>query len=369
MGFWLQLGASGFRIDAAPFVIEQTVPGVNPGPMDFTILDDWRQDIQWRNGEAVLLCEANVAPEDLPKYCAAAPDGPNDRAHLMFAFGLNAKLWLALARCDAEPVIEALGALPKLAAMAQWATFLRNHDELDLSKLTDEQRSDVMAAFAPKQDMRLYGRGIRRRLASMMNGNRSRIQLAYSLQFTMPGTPVLRYGEEIGMGEELKLPGRLAIRTPMQWDASRSGGFSTAGVDELVRPVPARGNYSAKRVNVESQRQDRESLLRWFEELIRVLRECPEIGVGEVSVINCPLPRSVLAHRFDAPEGAILLLHNLADTAVTLDLSGVDLGTGRSGKKPYEVFADGRYEPPAKNLGQLELNGWGYRWIRLRRGG
>ncbi|HEV2888330.1 MAG TPA: alpha-amylase family protein [Jatrophihabitans sp.] len=366
MGFWVQLGAAGFRIDAAPFVIEEISAGVDPGPKDWTILDDWRQDVQWRNGEAVLLCEANVEPEEVAKYCAATPEGPNDRAHLMFAFGLNAKLWLALARCDAEPLIEGLGTMPKLAPMAQWATFLRNHDELDLSKLTDEQRSDVMAAFAPKPDMRLYGRGIRRRLASMMNGNRPRIELAYSLQFTMPGTPVLRYGEEIGMGEELKLPGRLAIRTPMQWDASRSGGFSTAGVAELLRPLPARGNYTAKRVNVEAQRLDRHSLLRWFEELIRVLRECPEIGVGQVSVIDRPLPRSVLAHRFDAPEGAILLVHNLAGTPVTLDLSGVDLG--KSAKAPYEVFADGRYEPPAKNLAQLELNGWGYRWIRLRRG-
>jgi maltose alpha-D-glucosyltransferase / alpha-amylase len=177
---------------------------------------------------------------------------------------------------------------------------------------------------------------------------------------------VLRYGEEIGMGEDLKLPGREAIRTPMQWDASRAAGFSAATPADLVRPVPARGNYSAKRVNVESQRPDRQSLLRWFQELISVLRECPEIGVGEVSVIGGTLPRSVLAHRFDAPEGAILLLHNLADTAVTLDLSDVDLGTtGR--KPPYEVFADDRYEPPAKDLGNLELNGWGYRWIRLRR--
>ena len=366
MGFWLQLGASGFRIDAAPFVLEQVSVGVDPGPMDWTILDDWRQDVQWRNGEAVLLCEANVAPEELPKYCAAAPDGPNDRAHLMFAFGLNAKLWLALARCDAEPLVEALGALPKLPAMAQWATFLRNHDELDLSKLTDEQRSDVMAAFAPKADMRIYGRGIRRRLASMMNGDRNRIELAYSLQFSMPGTPVLRYGEEIGMGEDLKLPGREAIRTPMQWDATRTAGFSTAAPPDLVRPVPTRGNYSARRVNVEAQRPDPQSLLRWFEELIRVVRECPEIGVGQVSVIDSPLPRSVLAHRFDAPEGAILLLHNLAGTPVTLDLSAVDLHIGRA-KQPYEVFADGRYEPPAKNLGQVKLNGWGYRWIRLRR--
>jgi maltose alpha-D-glucosyltransferase/alpha-amylase len=363
MGFWIQLGASGFRIDAAPFVLEQVSAGVDPGPKDWTILDDWRQDVQWRRGDAVLLCEANVEAEEVPKYCAAAPDGPNDRAQLMFAFGLNAKLWLALARQDAEPLVEALGALPTLPAMAQWATFLRNHDELDLSKLTGDQRSDVMAAFAPRQDMRLYGRGIRRRLASMMKGDRSRIELAYALQFSMPGTPVLRYGEEIGMGEDLTLPGREAIRTPMQWDASRTAGFSTAAPADLVRPVAARGNFSAKRVNVESQRPDRQSLVRWFQELISVLRECPEIGVGEVSVIGGALPRSVLAHRFDAPEGAILLLHNLAATPVTLDLGGVDTGP----EAPYEVFADDRYESPAKNLKNLELNGWGYRWIRLRR--
>jgi len=363
MGFWVQLGASGFRIDAAPFVIEQISAGVDPGPKDFGILDDWRQDVQWRNGEAVLLCEANVEPEELPKYCAAAPQGPNDRAHMMFAFGLNARLWLALARSDAEPLVEALAAMPKLAAMAQWATFLRNHDELDLSKLTDEQRGDVMAAFAPKQDMRLYNRGIRRRLASMMNGERRRIELAYSLQFSMPGTPVLRYGEEIGMGEDLKLPGREAIRTPMQWDASRTAGFSTAAAAELVRPVPTRGAYAPKRVSVEAQRPDQQSLLRWFQELISVLRECPEIGVGELTVLDRPLPRAVLAHRFDAPEGAILLLHNLAATPVTLDLSGLD-----DAKKPYQVFADSPYEPLPNKLAQLELNGWGYRWIRLRRG-
>lgn len=363
MGFWLQLGASGFRIDAAPFVLEQVSPNVDPGPLDFSILDDWRQDVQWREGQAVLLCEANVSPEDVPTYCAAAPGGPNDRAHLMFAFGLNAKLWLALARKDAEPLIEALGALPKLAAMAQWATFLRNHDELDLSKLTDEQRADVMAAFAPKATMRIYDRGIRRRLASMMGGERKRIELAYSLQFSMPGTPVVRYGEEIGMGEDLKLVGREAIRTPMQWDASRTGGFSTAPVTELARPLPTRGDYAPKRVNVESQRRERDSLLRWFEELIRVLRECPEIGVGEPSVVDIPLPRSVLVHRFDAPEGSILLIHNLAEEPVTIDLSGVD-----TGKRPYEVFSDTVYEPLRSKLSQLSLGGWGYRWIRLRRG-
>lgn len=363
MGFWLQLGAAGFRIDAAPFVLEQVSADVDPGPLDFSILDDWRQDVQWREGQAVLLCEANVSPEELPAYCAAVAGGPNDRAHLMFAFGLNATLWLALARQDAEPVIEALGAVPTLASMAQWATFLRNHDELDLSKLTDEQRTDVMAAFAPKPAMRIYDRGIRRRLASMMGGDRKHIELTYSLQFSMPGTPVLRYGEEIGMGEDLKLDGREAIRTPMQWSADRTGGFSTAPVAELVRPLPTRGAYAPKRVNVESQRRERESLLRWFQELIRVLRECPEIGVGRPTVVDVALPRSVLLHRFDATEGSILLIHNLADDPVTLDLSGVDTGT-----RPYEVFSDAVYEPLPPKLSQLCLGGWGYRWIRLQRG-
>jgi maltose alpha-D-glucosyltransferase/alpha-amylase len=219
-----------------------------------------------------------------------------------------------------------------------------------------------MAAFAPGADMRIYGRGIRRRLASMMTGDRQRIELAYSLQFTMPGTPILRYGEELGMGENLKLPGREAIRTPMQWDGSRSAGFSTAPAAELIRPVQTRGRYAARRINARDQRPDQESLLRWFEELIRVLRECPEIGVGELSVVDVALPRSVLAHRFDAPEGAVLLLHNLSDSPVTLDLSGTD-----TGKSPYEVFSDSRYQPLPKRLSQLELGGWGYRWIRLRR--
>ncbi|MBA2699905.1 MAG: trehalose synthase, partial [Nocardioidaceae bacterium] len=223
MGFWLQLGASGFRIDAAPFVLEQVEAGIDPGPLDFSILDDWRQDVQWQSGDAVLLCEANVGPEDLPTYCAGRTDGPNDRAHMLFAFLLNTKLWLALARRDSEPLVEALQALPRLPAMAQWASFLRNHDELDLSKLTDEQRNDVFRAFAPKQDMRIYGRGIRRRLTPMFGGDRRHIELAYSLQFSMPGTPVVRYGEEIGMAENLALSGRNAIRTPMQWDDGPAG--------------------------------------------------------------------------------------------------------------------------------------------------
>jgi maltose alpha-D-glucosyltransferase / alpha-amylase len=363
MGFWLQLGVSGFRIDAAPFVLEQVQPGVDPGPQDFSILDDWRQDVQWRSSDAVLLCEANVARDALASYCGDRPDGPNDRAHMLFDFLGNANLWLALARSDAEPLIGSLKNSARLPAMAQYVTFLRNHDELDLSQLTSDQRNDVFRAFAPRHDMQIFERGIRRRLASMLGGDRRRIELAYSLMFSMPGTPMFRYGEEIGMAEDLALPGRNSLRTPMQWDAGPSAGFSTAPPEKLLRPVTTKGRYGARKVNVFDQQRDHRSLLRWFSELIRTLQECPEIGVGTCELVDAPLPSSVLAHRFDAPEGSILLLHNLADREVTIDIGKLNGMDGR----PREVFADGPYPAVAPRLTNVELRGHGYRWLRLRR--
>ena len=363
MAFWLQLGVSGFRIDAAPFVLEQVTPGVDPGPQDFSIIDGWRQETQWQVGESVLLCEANVAPADVVSFAASRADGPGDRAQMMFDFLLNPRAWLALAREDAEPLVDALTTAVRLPSGAQWATFLRNHDELDLSRLTDKQRSDVFRAFAPKGDMRLYGRGIRRRLAPMLNGERRRMELAYALQFSLPGTPVVRYGEEIGMGEDLSLDGREAIRTPMQWDDGPNGGFSTAPAGSLSRPVVSKGKFGIERVNVRSQQRDPTSLFRWFENLVHTLRTAPEIGSGTCSVVHVPLPRSVLAHRFDAPSGSILLLHNLANTSVTLDLGPLD-GVQEA---PYDLLVDGPYDAPSPELTGLALNGWGYRWIRLSR--
>jgi maltose alpha-D-glucosyltransferase/alpha-amylase len=363
MGFWLQLGASGFRIDAAPFVLEQVSPGHSgERRLDFSILDDWRQDLQWRQRDAVLLCEANVDAEELPLYSTSSKGGPNDRAHMLFAFTVNPFLWLALARRQAEPVVTALGASPRLPAMAQWATFLRNHDELDLSRLTSEQRADVFAEFAPQQRMRLYDRGIRRRLWPMLGGDRARTELAYSLQLSMPGTPVLRYGEEIGMADNLNLKGRDAIRTPMQWEPGSTAGFSTGAPRTFCRPLLGRSARAG--ANVREQQRDPGSLLRWFEQVIRTLRECPEVGTGECTVLDLDLPAAVLAHRFDAPEGSILFLHNLGAEPVRVDL-------GRQterGEAPFEVFADGPYDAPGVQLQGLELRPWGYRWLRLRRG-
>jgi maltose alpha-D-glucosyltransferase / alpha-amylase len=193
----------------------------------------------------------------------------------------------------------------------------------------------------------------------MMRGERRHIELAYSLQFTMPGTPVLRYGEEIGMGEDLRLSGREAIRTPMQWDETRTGGFSTAAPDQLIRPVPTRGRFSAAKVNVEQQRQDPGSLLRWFEQLIRVVLECPEISDGMPSLLDIALPRQVLGHRYGDAHRGVILLHNLGPSPVTIDLGGVDVGA-----RPLQVFADSEYETLSAKPGTIRLAAWGYRWIR-----
>jgi maltose alpha-D-glucosyltransferase/alpha-amylase len=363
VAFWLQLGVAGFRIDAVPFIIEMTEPGNPSSPMDFRFLSDLRSHAQWRVGDSMLLAEANVEPDQLKQYFT--DDNSSNRLHMLFDFMLNSRLALGLARRDPEPIIDALRDTPKLPDGGQWATFLRNHDEIDLSRLTAEQRADVMAEFGPDENMRLYDRGIRRRLAPMLNNDRRRLELAYSLQFTLRGTPVLRYGDEIGMGEDLELPGRYAIRTPMQWSGGANAGFSTAPAKRLVRPAISGGDFGFETVNVDAARHDRNSLLHWFERMIHTLRESPEVGYGNCAHVDVPAPRGVLVHRADGDAGTMVFLHNLSDEPGTVDLSSL----AEESSDPDQVFADGDYphlESPDE-LGSLELAGYGYRWIRLRR--
>jgi maltose alpha-D-glucosyltransferase/alpha-amylase len=281
---------------------------------------------------------------------------------MLFDFLLNTKLMLALAREDPEPIVEALRETPKLPGGGQWATFLRNHDEVDLSRLTAEQRQEVFAKFGPEPEMQLYGRGIRRRLAPMLGNDRRRLELAYALQVSLRGTPVLRYGEEIGMGDDLALEGRDAIRTPMQWSALPNGGFSTAKPDQLVRPVVGEGEYGYQKVNVTHQRRDPQSLLSWFERMIRTLREAPEVGAGTCSHVDVPAPRGVLIHRADDVTGTMLFVHNLGPDGGTIDLGMLDA----EAEFPNDVLADREY-PDLGKLGSVPVAGYGYRWIRLRR--
>ncbi|MEV4772289.1 alpha-amylase family protein [Micromonospora humida] len=359
--FWLQLGVSGFRMDAVPFIIERTEPGNPDAPKDFDFLTDLRQHVQWRRGDAVLLAEANVEPDQLPVYFGDG-SGSGNRIHMLFDFMLNGRLMLALAREDPETIIDALRDTPKLPTGGQWATFLRNHDEIDLSRLTADQRNDVLAKFGPDENMQLYGRGIRRRLAPMLGNDRRHIELAYALQFSLRGTPVLRYGEEIGMGENLALDGRDAIRTPMQWSYKENGGFSTADPEKLIRPVIDKGEFGYQQVNVTAQRGDSTSLLAWFERMIRTLREAPEIGSGSTTHIDVPMPAGVLAHRADGPTGTMVFLHNLGTEDVEVDLSTL----AAEADLPIDVLTDRGYGDVGK-LDSLKLGGHGYRWIRLCR--
>jgi maltose alpha-D-glucosyltransferase/alpha-amylase len=218
MSFWLKQGASGFRLDAAPFIVELTAPNDANPRRDYEWLTRFRERLSWRRGDAVILAEANVPHDELPAYW-----GGGDRVQMLFNFLLNPRCFLALAREEASPIVQALTAGPALPAGCQWATFLRNHDEVDLSHLVGHEREDVFAAFGPKPEMQLYGRGIRRRLAPMLEGELRRLEMAYAMQFTLPGTPVIRYGDEIAMGDDLNLPERDAIRTAMQWSGGPNG--------------------------------------------------------------------------------------------------------------------------------------------------
>jgi maltose alpha-D-glucosyltransferase/alpha-amylase len=359
MAFWLHLGVSGYRIDAVPFIIELTEPGNPNPPKDFEFLTEMRQHVQWRRGDAVLLAEANVEPDRLRDYFCDA-GGSANRIHMLFDFMLNCRFVLALARREPEPIVDALRDTPALPPGAQWATFLRNHDEIDLSRLTAEQRQEVFEQFAPDENMRLYNRGIRRRLAPMLGNDRRRIELAYALQFSLRGTPVLRYGEEIGMGEDLSLPGRQAIRTPMQWSYLPNGGFTTA--DKPIRPIISGGEYGYERVNVTAQRRDPNSLLSWFERMIHTLREAPEVGTGKCNHVDVLAPPGVLVHRADGDTGTMLFLHNLATEPATVDLGMLYAEADH----PIDVLTDREY-PEVGKLDALAVEGYGYRWIRLRR--
>jgi len=229
MGYWLELGVSGFRMDAVPFLIERKGAGVK-FEQDFGLLHDMRAFLQWRRGDAIMLAEANVPPDESLAYFG----DEGDCLQLMLNFPVNQRLFYALATGDLGPLTWALQQTAKKPPAAQWVHFLRSHDELDLGRLSSEQRGQVFAAFAPEKTMQLYDRGIRRRLAPMLGNDRRRLELAFSLLFTLPGTPMMQYGDEIGMGDDLTLDQRDCARTPMQWTGERHGGFSRG--ERTVRP-------------------------------------------------------------------------------------------------------------------------------------
>jgi maltose alpha-D-glucosyltransferase/alpha-amylase len=353
MGFWLQLGVSGFRMDAVPFLIERKGANVEH-EQDFDLLGEMRDFLQWRSGEAILLAEANVPPDESMRYFGE--DG--DRLQLMLNFPVNQRLFYALATADIEPLVWALEQTRRRPRHAQWVQFLRSHDELDLGRLTDEQRRKVFQAFAPQPRMQLYGRGIRRRLTPMLGNDPRRLRLAFSLLFSLPGTPMMQYGDEIGMGDDLRLPERECARTPMQWTSERHGGFSVA--KKVVRPAIDDEVYGFERVNVADQRRDSESLLNWTERVVRTRRECPEISWGDYVVLKTSAPE-VLALRYDWRGTSLVTLSNFAGERRRVRLR---VDSSRDGL--LASLFDGRISRAGNDgIHRLTLEPYGWAWFRV----
>jgi glycosidase len=304
----------------------------------------------------VLLGEVNLAPAQQREFMG---DEDGDEVQVILSFTVNQAMFLALARGDAAPLARALEALPAIPEDCQWANFVRNHDELTLDKLSEEERQEVFAAFGPEKELQLYGRGLRRRLPTMLDGDERRMRLAYSLAFSLPGTPVLFYGEEIGMAENLAIQGRYSVRAPMQWSGDPQGGFTTA--DEPCRPLVEEGPFGFPEVNVARQRRDPDSLLNWMERLIRRRRECPELGWGKWTLLD-PGDAAVLAHRSDWEDSSIVAVHNLSarDAHAHLVLEGEG--------ELVDLFYDEDHELDAGEV-TLDLPPYGAHWFRIRRPG
>lgn len=307
MGFWLAMGVSGFRIDAASTIIEpHGIEGATKKELE-TVFDEMRHFLTAQKADAILIAEANVRPAKMSTYV-----GGESRMHMMFNFFINQYLFLSLAQGKSTPLKRALEQLPDIHPSGQWLNFLRQHDELTLNLLTERERQQVFKRFAPEEDMQIYGRGIRRRLAPMVGNDDSMLKCCYSILLSLPGVPMIRYGDEIGMGDDLSLDGRDSVRTPMQWTSETNGGFSSA---KKSKKVIDKGEYSYKKTNVLRLQSQGDSLLNWIERLFSIRKQCPEISIGELEIIE-QAQESLFVHHFTSKQGNLWFVHNFSNEPI-----------------------------------------------------
>jgi maltose alpha-D-glucosyltransferase/alpha-amylase len=347
--FWLDQGVDGFRLDAAPFLGDDL--SSNP-PDPHALVQQMREWIMAKNPEAVLLGEADLEPELLPAYFGEEHD---DEAQLLFNFILNQHLFLALADESAAPIDKAFDILPGIPAHGQWVHYLRNHDELSLERLAPDEQQRVYNAFAPDPDMQIYGRGIRRRFAPMLDFDRRRMELMLSLEFSLPGTAMMIYGNEIGLGDDLSLPERYAVRLPMPWNGLNGIPGANGTSPELVLiPNFEAGSLEPHRVSTSPAIENKATFVRWVRDLITVRKSCSDLMAGKVRRLDVGSD-GVYAHRWDTEDEALICLHNLSHEPRTIVLPDIDGDVS-------ELIGSG--EP-----GLETLAGLGYRWLRLSRVG
>jgi maltose alpha-D-glucosyltransferase/alpha-amylase len=359
MRFWLDLGVDGMRLDAVPYLVERDRTNCENLPETHSVLKRLRASVDARYQGRMLLAEANQWPPDVLPYFGE-PDGPE--CHMAFHFPLMPRIWIALRREDRYPIVEIMDQTPEIPDENQWALFLRNHDELTLEMVTDEERDYMYSEYASDTRMRINV-GIRRRLAPLVDNSRRRLELLNSLLFSMKGTPIIYYGDEIGMGDNVYLGDRNGVRTPMQWTGDRNAGFSRADVHALYAPLVADPVYGYQAVNVEAQERTPGSLLNWTKRLIRVRRAHPVFGRGTLEFLH-PENRRVLAYLRSHDGVTILCVASLSRFAqyVELDLSAFN------GRVPVELIGRVHFPPIGELPYLLTLGPHDFFWFELTEG-
>ena len=347
--FWLKKGMDGFRLDAVPFIIDIPETGSASPEHMFDILTMLRDSVKAIKPNAVLLGEANVGAKENKDYFG----DKGDRLQMMFNFYANQYLFYGLAEQDPVPFAKALEEFREKPGSAQWAFFLRNHDEIDLGRLTKSERQKVYNKFGPEANMQLYDRGIRRRLAPMLSDPK-RVRMAYHLLFSLPGAPVIRYGEEIGMGDDLTLNERMSVRTPMQWDSTKNSGFSTA--QKSFRPIISSGKYAYKNINVGKEDRDPASLLNFIKQMAKLRREHPEIGLGKWEVLKTKA--KVLIIKYTYGNKTLITTDNFS-----AEQQEVKLSAYTNGKSIVPLIAASLQK---MNADKVILTGFGYEWYQLK---
>jgi maltose alpha-D-glucosyltransferase/alpha-amylase len=354
--FWLDLGIDGFRLDAVPYLYEREGTSGENLPETHEYLRRVRAEVDARYPDRVLLAEANQWPEDVVAYF-----GAGDECQMAFHFPVMPRMFMALRREEAKPVIEILDRTPAIPETTQWGLFLRNHDELTLEMVTDEERDYMYAEYAKDPRMKL-NLGIRRRLAPLLDNGRDEIELMHAILFSLPGAPVLYYGDEVGMGDNVYLGDRDGVRTPMQWTGDRNGGFSRADFAQLYLPTLMDPVYGFQAVNVEAQLRTPTSLLRWLHRFVALRKEHPVFGLGTYEALRPENPR-IFAHIRRYADDIILCVHNFARSAqaVELDLSEFE------GYVPEEMMGRSKFPPIGKLPYLLTLAPRGWFWFQLQK--
>lgn len=358
MRFWLDHGLDGFRCDAVPHLFERDGTSCENLPETHAYIKALRQEIDRCYPGCILLSEANQSLADLCSYF-----GDGDEFHLAFHFPLVPRLFLALAQQERVPLVDLFVHLPRIPESCQWAPFIRNHDELTLSRLTAEEREQLIRAYAHIPRAQLHS-GIRRRLAPMLGNDLRQLELVHSILFTIPGSPVLYYGDEIGMGDNLALHDRYGLRTPMQWSSDQNAGFSQAEPEQLYLPVIRDPLYSYEVVNVAAQLLRETSLLRRVQTLIHTRRRYAVFGQGSLEILYPANPHILAYLRQDTTE-TVLIVHNLSVTVQPIEL---DLARFRE-HTPMEMFGNIAFPKIDERPYFLSLGPYGFSWFRLIRGG